>query len=638
MNADLTFFETHVPIISTMVEVFIAVGWALLIGNCVFQALKSMLSGFGFDGENPHILLVRTGIFGFLLLASRQVCEIALGISGSVMQLLDIPPDVTIANLGESSFSGVGSAGWLLVIIFGLIMMFQIFKLLFEIGERYVVVAVLTFLSPLAFAMGGSKSTHDIFKGWVRMYASMMLMMILNIVFLKMILSAMATIPTSELLLPWLVLIVALARVARKIDSHIVKIGLNPAITGDALGGGFPGFVAYTVAKNMISSVSRKSAGAMGGSAAAGKPSGASGTGRGGSRTNGAAPVSNNPKGTAGGTNVGSAAFQNSAMSQNTVRQNNTAGNVSSSSNNANQQAVSNTNTQNGRSTTHAAGTVHDGTGVVQNTAQTVHSQRSANAQNAVNSQNKAQHGQPGNQPMLVSDNSATHNSAQMKHQNMMASRSNTVIPSSQTNNNNRTQGGQHNAMNKSAHTSISSQTAQNGSSTILQNQKAGGPIPNNASPKNAAPPAKNTAIGNTTVQNQSRSNHAAHSIRQDAPPLINNRTISNNSSGGTHSINAASAPNSQQTTVHKNTGSGPIQNVRTGTPGQHPQGRTNAHRASGTNRPQAGMPGASNKNAPDASPITSRSVNGTPPMKSANNNRNIKPIDPKTTPKGGRK
>ena len=198
MNSDLTYFETQVPVITTMVDIFIAVGWALLLGNLVFQAMRSMFSGLGFEGEAPGILLIRTGIFGFLLIFSRQICEIGLGITGSVMGLLELPSSITITTLDESMFSGVGSAGWLLVIVFGIIIIFQIFKLLFEIGERYVVMAVLTFMSPLAFAMGGAKSTNDIFKGWVRMYSSMLLMMVMSICFLKMILSAMSTVPSGN--------------------------------------------------------------------------------------------------------------------------------------------------------------------------------------------------------------------------------------------------------------------------------------------------------------------------------------------------------------------------------------------------------------------------------------------------------
>lgn len=158
----------------------------------------------------------------------------AMGITGKVIELLQIPPELSLAIPDQSMFSIGSGAKWLIVIVVGFILIFQYIKLLFEIGERYVVTSVLTFFAPLAFAMGGSKNTNDIFRGWCRMYGSMMVMMIMNIVFLKLILSAMDNV-TSRSVLIWLVFVIALTRVARKIDSHIGKIGLNPAQTGNAM-------------------------------------------------------------------------------------------------------------------------------------------------------------------------------------------------------------------------------------------------------------------------------------------------------------------------------------------------------------------------------------------------------------------
>ena len=62
------------------------------------------------------------------------------------------------------------AAAWLLVIICGIIVMFQSFKLIFEMAERYFILAVLTILAPVAFGVGGSRNTSDIFAGWCRMY------------------------------------------------------------------------------------------------------------------------------------------------------------------------------------------------------------------------------------------------------------------------------------------------------------------------------------------------------------------------------------------------------------------------------------------------------------------------------------
>ncbi len=252
---DLNYFRQVAPVTDDILSIVIAAGWALLLGNLVFQAVKSMASGLGFEGEDPKLLFTRTFVFAFLLLASPEICEIGLGISASVIELLQVPSSVTI-SLPEENYFNIG-ASWLLVVIVNFVIMWQIVKLFFEIAERYVVTAALVLLSPLAFATGGSKNTADIFKGWCRMFGSMCLMMVLNVVFLKLLISAMGHMPSDVGVLPWMLLIVGIARVARKADSIVARMGLNPAITGDGLGRGLPGMVAYAVVKSVGSTVAK---------------------------------------------------------------------------------------------------------------------------------------------------------------------------------------------------------------------------------------------------------------------------------------------------------------------------------------------------------------------------------------------
>lgn len=133
-------------------------------------------------------------------------------------------------NAGQEYIFVRCGAKWRLVIIGGVVLVFQMFKLLIETGERYMITSVLTFFAPLAFAMGGSRNTNNIFKGWCRMHGSM-LVMIMNIVFLKLIMSAMSQMTSGGVLI-WLVFVVALTRVARKIESNIGKTDLNLAQMG----------------------------------------------------------------------------------------------------------------------------------------------------------------------------------------------------------------------------------------------------------------------------------------------------------------------------------------------------------------------------------------------------------------------
>ena len=252
MSLDFAYLREHMPVIDTIRQIMLGVGWALLIGNLVFQATRGMAAGLGFDAEDPKLLFTRTFAFSFLLVASPQICELGLNMTSTVIELLQIPDAVDITFADEASFGGL-TGSWLLVVICGIIVMFQTFKLIMEMAERYFILAVLTITSPLAFGMGGSRNTSDIFNGWCRMFGSMCLLMATNVMFVKMLLSVLSYYPSGLDVLPWMVLVVTTVKVAKKADSILARIGLNPAMTGDPLGRGFPGAMTMMVVRSMVS-------------------------------------------------------------------------------------------------------------------------------------------------------------------------------------------------------------------------------------------------------------------------------------------------------------------------------------------------------------------------------------------------
>ena len=252
MSLDFAYLREHMPVIDTIRQIMLGVGWALLIGNLVFQATRGMAAGLGFDAEDPKLLFTRTFAFSFLLVASPQICELGLNMTSTVIELLQMPDAVDITFADEASFGGL-TGSWLLVVICGIIIMFQTFKLIMEMAERYFILAVLTITSPLAFGMGGSRNTSDIFNGWCRMFGSMCLLMATNVMFVKMLLSVLSYYPSGLDVLPWMVLVVTIVKVAKKADSILARIGLNPAMTGDPLGRGFPGAMTMMVVRSMVS-------------------------------------------------------------------------------------------------------------------------------------------------------------------------------------------------------------------------------------------------------------------------------------------------------------------------------------------------------------------------------------------------
>ena len=292
MSMDYAYMKSHVPVMVSIAQVLLAVGWALLIGNLVFQALKSMAVGLGFEGEDPKLLFTRTFVFAFLLMASPQICEVGLSLTARIIELLEIPDAINVTLVDEGVFGSLGAA-WLLVIIFGLIIMLKVFRLLLEIAERYVILAVLTMTAPLAFAMGGSKSTSEIFGGWCRMFGSMCTLMVTNVIFFKMLLSVLSNVPSGLDIIPWIVLVLTIVKVARKADAIITRIGLNPAITGDSLGRGFPGTLTYLVMRSATSHITK----AIGKSTGKGNRGAASGSTTGGPRIGGGPSGAHNAAG-----------------------------------------------------------------------------------------------------------------------------------------------------------------------------------------------------------------------------------------------------------------------------------------------------------------------------------------------------
>ena len=311
MSLDFAYLREHMPVIDTIRQIMLGVGWALLIGNLVFQATRGMAAGLGFDAEDPKLLFTRTFAFSFLLVASPQICELGLNMTSTVIELLQMPDAVDITFADEASFGGL-TGSWMLVVICGIIVMFQTFKLIMEMAERYFILAVLTITSPLAFGMGGSRNTSDIFNGWCRMFGSMCLLMATNVMFVKMLLSVLSYYPSGLDVLPWMVLVVTIVKVAKKADSILARIGLNPAMTGDSLGRGFPGAMTMMVVRSMVSNAAH-TIGRNGGSQRSGsgnpKPNAPTGP-----RSGGAGSTSNvNAPSHANGYHHSTSAQQNSA-------------------------------------------------------------------------------------------------------------------------------------------------------------------------------------------------------------------------------------------------------------------------------------------------------------------------------------
>ena len=192
LGCDMTTFLRYFPAAETMYEVFVALAIGLILLLWVWNLFKNFGLGAGSEAEDPIKLTVRAVLFIILVWYAGDIVDMVLDIGGTPYSWIltgDLP------SLDFGSFSAVlltiigvcaNGAVALIVLILVLILAWNYLKLLCEAAERYVLLGVLVFTAPVAFAMGVSHSTSDIFKSWCRMLAGQVFLLLMNAWCLKL--------------------------------------------------------------------------------------------------------------------------------------------------------------------------------------------------------------------------------------------------------------------------------------------------------------------------------------------------------------------------------------------------------------------------------------------------------------------
>lgn len=253
LGTDMEAMEGYFPFVTKAFEVMQYMAWAVLFLITVWQLFR-VFGGPITEAENPWQLLLRSALFALLVGAARPIFTMALDIARApyiaLMEVSMEAEDFTFAGIEEALKNGLTTivstvtiVGPILILILLIALGWNYFKLLLECVERYIVVGVLCYTSPLAFAMGGSKATNQVFKSWCRMVGSQLLLLVLNVWFLRAFDSsvgqfignggALASGGGSVFL--WLFCALAFLKTAQKFDSYLAAMGLNVAQTGSSM-------------------------------------------------------------------------------------------------------------------------------------------------------------------------------------------------------------------------------------------------------------------------------------------------------------------------------------------------------------------------------------------------------------------
>ncbi|WP_300755907.1 hypothetical protein [uncultured Oscillibacter sp.] len=186
LGCDMSVFLRYFPAARTMYESLVALAIGLILLLWVWNLFKNFGLGTGFEAEDPIKLSIRSVLFILLAYYSDQIVDIALTIGGTpyswimnaALPSLDFASfnSVLLTIIGVCANGGVA----LIVLILLLVLAWNYLKLLCEAAERYVLLGVLVFTAPVAFAMGASQSTSNIFKSWCRMFAGQLFLLVMN--------------------------------------------------------------------------------------------------------------------------------------------------------------------------------------------------------------------------------------------------------------------------------------------------------------------------------------------------------------------------------------------------------------------------------------------------------------------------
>ena len=254
LGTDMTAMEEYFPFVTAAYSIMQYTAWALLFLIVVWQLFRTF-GGPITEAEPPFELLARGALFAFLITYAKPIFSLVLEIARApytaLMESSLDPGDFTFAGIEQALTSGLTTivsvatvVGLILLIVMMIALGWNYFKLLLETVERYVLVGVLCYTSPLAYAMGASKSTSRVFQSWCRMVGSQLLLLVLNVWFLRAFNSSVGhfvanggalTSGQGNIFL-WIFCALALLKIAQRADSYLAAMGLSVAQTGSSMG------------------------------------------------------------------------------------------------------------------------------------------------------------------------------------------------------------------------------------------------------------------------------------------------------------------------------------------------------------------------------------------------------------------
>lgn len=204
--------DQYFPALNGTWDIIVSVSFAMVLALCIFKIFQNSFMTLSKSYENPAILILRS-IFALVVITTlpilvKYIFEFADTVywsilSGEGAENLDAIGSTTLEKVAsavsgkkeemelngrlEDLFNpsdGMPSlASFLITFIMTVAIVWNYFKLLLEIAERYVVLGIMYYTMPLAAVPLVSRDTSSITKSWLRMLVSELMILVLNVWF-----------------------------------------------------------------------------------------------------------------------------------------------------------------------------------------------------------------------------------------------------------------------------------------------------------------------------------------------------------------------------------------------------------------------------------------------------------------------
>lgn len=241
LDMSLSYIIGYFPFLVGAYQVLQACALGLILAIAAWNLIKFFGGKMANVQDTPIQILIRSGIAAILVFSGGYILTMVVDIAKQpydTFREMDAIENGFEFSIGASDFAAlsVGPAATLLIaLIFTILIAWNLIKLFIEIAERYLLVGVLTYTSPVFYPFLCSTSMSQVFSKWVGMFVGQCAMMTVSILFTNLICSVFSVSGADTDVMLKLLLGLAMCKVAQRADSYLQQLGIGVATTGGNL-------------------------------------------------------------------------------------------------------------------------------------------------------------------------------------------------------------------------------------------------------------------------------------------------------------------------------------------------------------------------------------------------------------------